>query len=226
MSGSIQENAGSGQVTGLHMPDEGGIRRGDDGVYRWIYEFHMMKNPTILFTVWKVLGLAAAIVALFGLVITLPDMIRYGIGFDPSQWKIPVILIAVFFVISLLAYVIVAASFGWKYIVLFEMSEKELVHTQMPKQFKKAQALGLLAALSGVKAGNVSLAGQGLAAAGRNRSISEFAHVRTVRLKKRRNTIFVNQRLFHNQVYVRAEDFDFIAEYIIRYCPQAKVKGR
>ena len=32
-----------------------------DGVYRWIYEFPMAKNPTILITVWKVLPFLRAI---------------------------------------------------------------------------------------------------------------------------------------------------------------------
>ena len=32
------------------------IRRCPDGVYRWTYEYKMLKNPTVMFTVWKVLG--------------------------------------------------------------------------------------------------------------------------------------------------------------------------
>ena len=33
-----------------------------DGMYRWFYEFDMIRNPTILFTVWKVMFMAFAIV--------------------------------------------------------------------------------------------------------------------------------------------------------------------
>ena len=33
-----------------------------DGVYRWSYEFNMLKNPTIIMTVWKVLGISIGIV--------------------------------------------------------------------------------------------------------------------------------------------------------------------
>lgn len=35
-----------------------------DGKYRWYYEFPMMKNPTLLFTIWKVLGISFGIVYL------------------------------------------------------------------------------------------------------------------------------------------------------------------
>lgn len=208
------------------VPDSTAVIPGSDGTYRWVYEFRMMKNPVILFTVWKVLGMSAAIIGLFGFVISLPDIIRYGFSFDSSEWKIPLILLIVFIAISLLAYVIVAASYGWKYIVFFEMSDQKIVHTQMPKQFKKAQALGLLLAISGAKTGNIGQTGQGLMAAGRNQSTSEFAHVRKIILKKRRNTIMVNQRLFHNQVYVEKDYFDFVADYLIQHCPNAKVRGR
>ena len=27
-----------------------------DGMYRWVYEFRMMKNPSVLFTIWKIFG--------------------------------------------------------------------------------------------------------------------------------------------------------------------------
>ncbi len=66
------------QVTVQNAQISNNIYMGDDGIYRWMYEFHMMKNPVILFTVWKVLGMSAAIIALFGFVISLPDVIRYG----------------------------------------------------------------------------------------------------------------------------------------------------
>ena len=35
-----------------------------DGVYRWVYEFPMLKNPAILFTVWRVLLMSCAICVL------------------------------------------------------------------------------------------------------------------------------------------------------------------
>ena len=35
------------------------VVQGKDGVYRWVYEVPMLKNLSILFTVWKVLGISA-----------------------------------------------------------------------------------------------------------------------------------------------------------------------
>ena len=42
-----------------------------DGVYRWTYEYNMLKNPTIIFTVWKVLGIAVGVVLAFDLLLGL-----------------------------------------------------------------------------------------------------------------------------------------------------------
>lgn len=32
------------------------ILREPDGVYRWVYELSLFKNPTILFMLWRILG--------------------------------------------------------------------------------------------------------------------------------------------------------------------------
>lgn len=202
------------------------IQLGSDGVYRWMYEFRMMKNPTILFTLWKVMGLSFGIVILFIVAISLPDWIRYGVVSDGSLWIAPLAVAGVFIVLSLLSYLIAAAIYGWKYIVIFEMTETGVTHTQLAKQYQKMQAFGILLALAGVKSGNIGAAGQGLLAASRNQSTTEFDRVRKIRLKKRRDTIFANQLLYKNQIYAEKEDFDFVADYIIRHCPNAKVKGK
>ena len=194
-----------------------------DGKYRWYYELPMMKNPTILFTVWKVLGISFGIVFLFVAII---DMAAGG---DPLEalWftlKIFLIIAAVFLAISLLAYFIVAASFGFKYIVLFEMDDECVRHIQCKKQFKKAEAIGWITAIVGAATGSPAMMGLGLSTAVRSESTSEFKNVRTVKTRKRRNVIYVNQLLNKNQVYAADADFDFVAEFIKSRCVNAKRK--
>ena len=36
-----------------------------DGKYRWVCEVNMLKNPSILFDVWKVLGISIGILVAF-----------------------------------------------------------------------------------------------------------------------------------------------------------------
>ena len=123
-----------------------------DGKYRWVYEVPMLKNPSILMDVYKVLGISFGLVWLFNVLIigcedglTLSSLWEFSSGF--------LILMAVFVVIGYVAYVIVAWTYGWKYVVLFEMDEKEIKHQQMGRQVKKAKLLGALTALAGAAAG-------------------------------------------------------------------------
>ena len=194
-----------------------------DGKYRWYYEFPMMKNPTLLFTVWKVLGLAFFIVWLFIFLISLGDVLSYGFGSILKFTGAFLLLFLFFMGLGLLAYIVLAAVYGWKYIVLFEMDEKEVVHIQMPKQFDKAQAVGWLTALAGLAGKSLPAMGAGMLAASKNSSTSVFADVKEVRGVRQQHTIRVNQMLNRNQVYADDPDYDFVWNFITGRCPQAKI---
>ncbi len=191
-----------------------------DGVYRWIYEFPMMKNPVILFTVFKVLGLSAGTVYLFVLALTLWD--GAGVNDVLSLTGVFLLVLLFIFVLSAVAYVLVAWSYGWKYIVLFEMDDRRVTHTQTGKQFTKAQALGWLASAAAFVSGSCALAGAGLSAASRGSSTSVFEHVRKVRGNRRRGTVRVGQLLSRNQVYAAPGDYDFVYCFIAKRCVNAK----
>ena len=193
-----------------------------DGKYRWYYAFQMLRNPTILFTVWKVLGLSFGVVYLMTFLLSLGDVRYFGWGSIWSLTKGFLLLALVFLVLGALAYLILAWLYGWQYIVLFEMDEKEVVHIQMPKQFKKAEAIGWLTAVVGVLSGKPAMAGLGIQTAVKSSTTSEFANVRRLKALRRRHTIKVNQLLNRNQVYAEEADFDFVWRYIVDHCPQAK----
>ena len=200
------------------------IRLCPDGVYRWYYELNMLRNPAIILSVWKVLGISFG--AAFALLLVI-DLFRGTIqsAADMGRAVMPfLILLAVFFVISIISYLILAAMYGWKYMVLFEMTEEYVRHIQMPKQFKRAQALGWLAMLAGRSTGKPAMAALGLDISARNTSTSEFKNVEVIKPRRRRNTIYVNQRLDRNQVYAEDADFDFVERFIMDHCTRAKVK--
>lgn len=194
-----------------------------DGKYRWYYEFPMMKNPGILFTVWKVLGISVGIVWLFMLVISMGDILRYGASSFLRLTGAFLLILFVLMIIGGLAYLLVAALYGFTYIVLFEMDDHSVTHIQMPKQFGKAQALGWLAALAGLAGGNVTAMGAGALAASRNSSTSVFADVKEVKGERSRHIIRVNQMLNRNQVYAEDADYDFVWNFIASRCTAAKI---
>jgi hypothetical protein len=192
-----------------------------DGKYRWVYEVPMLKNPSILIDVYKVLGISFGIVWLFNvLIISCED----GLSLE-NLWGITsgfLILMGVFLVIGYVAYVIVAWTYGWKYVVLFTLDEREVKHEQMPRQVKKAQVLGALTALVGVAAGKPGVVGTGLLAASRTSTTSTLADVARLKPCRRHHLIKVNQLLNKNRVFVPDEDFDFVYDFLCQHCPRAK----
>ena len=129
---------------------------------------------------------------------------------------------AVFVVIILLAYLLVAWMYGGKYIVHFTMDENCIVHEQEAAQSKRAQKLGLLTALVGIFAKRPSTIGAGMLAASRTTFTSDFPNVRRIKPRRALKLIKVNKLLDRNQVYVPREDFDFVLDFIRRHCPKAK----
>ena len=194
-----------------------------DGAYRWVYEFSMKRNPVLLFTILRVFALASAIMWAFMVVLSLAD----GDPFFATLWsqgKFALLIFAIFAVLTLPAYFIVTAINGGKYIVLFEMDEEGITHTQEPKQFTKAQGLQWLAAMAGAALHDPTLVGAGFLGATHGGLRSDFAKVRRVKVLRRWNTVKLNQPLAKNQVYAQPEDMDFVLDYIRARLP-AGTKG-
>ena len=202
------------------------VRLCEDGKYRWKYEFNMLKNPAIILVVYKIFGILFSIPFLIN-VISLAAAGKLQQEWNDRLWsgsnpKIWLVIIAVFAVIILIAYLIVAWTFGGKYIVHFTMDEDSVIHEQEPAQLQRAQKLNLLTILVGIFAKRPSTVGAGMLAASRTTSTSEFDKVRRVKSRRYCNLIKVNQLLDRNQVYVPKEDFDFVEDFIRKHCPQAK----
>ena len=194
---------------------DGTVRLCEDGVYRWVYELNMFKSMAILGTLIKVLGISVGVVWLLICIMN---------GFEDFG-KFTLVILAVFAgicVLSLLAYLIVAAINGGKYCVLFEMNENEIAHIQLPAQFKKAQVAGWIAMLAGAIAGNPVATGAGILAASRNKLTSRFKDVRSIQPDPARHIIKVNGTLKANQVYVDDAGFDFVLNFLRSHCPNAR----
>ena len=134
-------------------------------------------------------------------------------------------LMGVFLVIGCIAYFIVAWCYGWKYVVLFTLDERQVVHQQMPRQVKKATVLGALTAMMGGAAGKPGVVGSGLLAASRSTLTSDFVDVTRLIPCRCHNLIKVSQLLSKNRVFVPDEDFDFVYNYLCQHCPRAKKKS-
>ena len=198
------------------------VVRGKDGVYRWVYEMSMLRNPTILFTVWKVMGVAACAPALLVSVLGLFE--GEGLKALVTGLQAAGVVLGIMLVLSIPAYLIVAAMNGWNYVVLFEMDDEGVSHIQTARQVKKAELVGLLTTLVGMAARSPTAMGSGLLAGSRSSLYTAFAQVRSVKASPGRHLIRVNAPFGKNQVYVDPEDFQFVLEFIAARCPGAKIR--
>ena len=196
------------------------VRQCEDGKYRWRYEMNMLTNPTIFWTVFKIFFF----IILGGFVIF--GTFLYAIHGDwQGLWgmaKAMLIAIGIFAVLTFLGVLVLAIVYRGKYVVLFDMDEREIAHIQEPRQFRKAQKMGAITAMAGGATRNYTAAGAGLLSATRNSSTSELANVRSVKPRRRLHLIKVNQLLNKNQVYVPDEDFDFVYDFLKSHCPNLK----
>ncbi len=189
----------------------------EDGVYRWVYELSMLRNPTILFTVFKILGIIYIVTMPFILV---PAIINLGFV-DAIVECLPfLLLVPVFIVIILISYLIVTLIHGGKYVVLFEMNEKGIKHIQDPKSFDKGKKIAAAAVVAGAARGNIAAGlGQGTIIASHSSMTSHFDAVRKIKVIRRLNTIKLDAPFSHNQIYAADEDFDFVLNYIMERIP-------
>jgi len=204
------------------------IVKDEHGVYRWVYEYNLLTNPTILFTVAKIfIGIIGGLCA-FMLILLVPDLVGgYADASDVAfTFRLTGIMFAIFAVLLIVGYAIFAAMQGGKYCVMFAMDGQGVTFTQMPKEMKKAEVVGLLNVLAGLAGGKPAQVGLGMATATRESMTSTFANVRSVKGSRRLQVIKVNEPLAKNQVYVEPDDYDFVFGYIASHCPNAtNVKG-
>jgi len=200
------------------------VELGDDGKYRWTYALNMYKNPAILLTVLKIIVILFSIPLIFVLIRTAISndwANAWGDNMWHSSIKILLFVLVLFIGITLLAYLIVAGMYGGKYIVHFTMDEKTLVHATDGAQSKKSRRMGLVTMGAGVLSGRAGTISAGMAAT-RTTSTTDLSSVRRIKVRRGINLIKVNQLLNHNQVYVPAEDFDLVLDFLRKHCPKAK----
>lgn len=197
------------------------VRLYPDGKYRWVYEVNMLTNYSILFDVWKVLGISMGILVLLFVVIAIFDGdwdVDMLVGMASTLGVVALVML----VLGLIGYYVYAAISGWKYAVLFIMDEKEVVHQQMPNTVKKGQLIGALTILAGLASGRSGAVGIGVLAQSRLSMTSTLAHVERLISCRKMNLIKVNERFEKNRVYVNTEDFDFVYNFLITHCTHLK----
>lgn len=209
---------------GPQPPAGSTILQDEDGVYHWVFEYNLWRDPTGFLTVLKAfvgVGIGIMAVSVFFSLINGEFDLDEFVG----SLRFGGIFLAVLCGLAIIGYVIYAIMQGGKYCVVFTMSEEGIEHRQMPKQYEKAQVIGALNVALGLATGNVSQVGIGLISGDVPSMESSFPNVRSIQGYPRRGVIKVNEPLAKNQVYVEKSDYAFVYGYIRERCPRAKIRG-
>ncbi len=208
----------------MTMKPSEGIILCEDGAYRWAYDLNLFTNPTILLMIWKIFGFICFGLWVFITLLSLGDHNFWWDGFLESL-KVFGIFLGGMFALSLLGYLVYAIIQGGKYCVLFEMDEQGVSHTQVPKQFKKAQIMATILGLTASGSGKIGTLGTAILAGSKSSSYTRWEYTRSVYCYRHTHVIKVNELMQKNQVYASKEDFDFVRNYIVTRCTKAKIKG-
>ena len=188
------------------------------GKYRWVYELPMLKSFFLLFEVWKVLLLAALIVGILLSVLAL--IAGDGLKDVLFSFEMAGLVLGILLVLSIPAYWIVTKANNGKYTVLFEMDDSGIDHIQIKTD--KAKALDALTVFVGLLAGARTTTAAGMLSASGGSLYSRFSNVKRIKADRKNNRILVDGTLIRNRVYIDDGNFDFVYDYIVRHCPQAK----
>ena len=94
-------------------------------------------------------------------------------------------------------------------------------HTQIKTD--KQHALDLLTILVGSAAKSFTAQGAGLLSSAGGSLYSRFSNVKKIKTVRKKDLIIIRCRLTRNHVYVTQEDYDFVYDYIVGHCPNAKI---
>lgn len=193
----------------------------EDGKYRWVYEMSLFKNPTIFILLWKILFFVILGIFIFVNIIDVFSSVDYFPEMFLNNLKFLGYFLLGMTIITILGYLLYAAIMGGKYIAVFEMDDKGILHKQLPKQAKKARVISALTVLAGLAGGRVSTVGIGLNTS-RTEMYTSFSNIRKLKAYPKRNLIKLNERLYHNQIYAENEDFSFVYDFIKNHSDNLK----
>lgn len=190
----------------------------DDGVYRWVYEYDLWKNHTVILEIEKFLFLVCLGIMVIQGLIEIPQK-----GFIKgliSAAQEAGILLGIMSALLIISYPIYCLLSNGKYCVLFEMDDKGIMHTRMEKKVKREDLVEWLWAANEILDSRLLSTGLGIATASEASMETVFSEVRKMSVSEKGKTITLVCRITRNQVYVPAEKFEFVKKYILERCPE------
>ena len=93
----------------------------------------------------------------------------------------------------------------------------------MKREQDYSKKTGIAMMLVGLFTRNIGQLGSGMYIATLEDIYSQFSKVTSIRTDRKHDLINVNYVTLNNQIYVSMEEYDFVLDYLIGHCPNAKV---
>ena len=187
------------------------VKMKSDGKYHWDYELNMLTHPAPLLDAFWVLAISMAIAWAFVVLINLFDG-------DPLTATLRSVTLPFLLITAALALIVTAVYLVFAFLshgrnkMHFVMDEGGIVNyhidDESPQQVEAAPLSALTSRWhSTLRRGPLCVA---------------FADVRSVKAKPRQHLIKLRGLLTYHRVYMEADDYDSVFDYICQHCPQAK----
>ncbi len=197
------------------------VMRDEEGRYQWVYSLPMLKNFSVLRTIIKIMVIVY--IAIGVLVIGL----SWNSGVSGANLKMGITVLAivgvVVMVITVGSYFLTAVIFQGYYVAIYIMDQEKIMVKQPKNQAERAGALGTITTVAGILTNNYALAGAGIAQGDENVTKSRFEKIRSLKIIPERGEIKVHSFFNWYTVWVNAEDFHFVADYLTSRCVNARI---
>ena len=194
----------------------------EDGNYHWVSTFSMWKNPSMIRPILKVFGIFFLIFLAVVMVVCFQS--EKDMGELVSILLIYLGIVLMVLLIIGLSYALVAFLYGGKYVSFYEMNSEGLSHYQPSGQADKEKAIGLFTAAAGLMGNNPGVSIAGLTAGSRLVVRAEFSKVKSLKIISDKDEIRVHSFMTWHTVHVPRQSFEFVADYMVGHCTNAKVK--
>ena len=220
---TLSPTSSESRLAAAQPPAGSSIIQGNDGTFRWVFEYSLWRDVTVFFTVFKVFFGVGLGLVLFMEILNWIDG-SWDIVSMEERLRFDAAILGLACGLAIVGYVIFALMQGGSYCVMFTMDDESVEFQPLPKEMKRAEAISAINVLMGLATNNPTQIGIGLTTADSTMT-SNFKNVRSIQGYPRRGVIKVNEPFAKNQVYVEKGDYDFVYNYIRERCPNAKIRG-
>lgn len=200
----------------IAVEQKSSLVQGQDGKYRWLFEFHLFAHTHIFQWFMKVTAAILCLSFVLSFFLRLAAKESLALAAKASAFLLLYELIAIL-LIALVIYALYFFTRGTRQYLIFELDAKGLNRMRLPKKFNSAELEDIFKTLEGGLSSNIAQTASILTASDHVK-YTDFSKVKSVRPNSKLKVIRLHQGFALDTVYVGDADFNFVLHYLIDHC--------